>query len=77
MTRKTVPTSLSVFWSFLCTKSCYKTHESPNIHFEKIEYSPNSVLRQYPLESMEKRKNDICKGSTDFSIAESVLQPCQ
>ena len=73
MTRKTVPISLSVFWSFLCTKSIYKTHESPNIHFEKIDYSPNSVLRQYPLESTEKRKNDICKGSTDFSIAESGI----
>ena len=74
------------FWVFLCTKKFYKTHEVPNINFEKTEYDPNFVPGWYPLYSMNPRRNNICMRSIDFSIQclgflvdikKSVLQPCQ
>ena len=43
-----------MFWPLLCTKSFYKTHESPNIHLAETEY--NSVIGQYPLDSWDPRR---------------------
>ena len=76
LVRKTVLICLSVLWSFLCTKSFYKIHESPNVHFEDTEYNPNFVPGRYPLHSTDQRRSDTCEGYIDFSIAESRILFC-